>query len=154
MTAAAIALALHVLSAVVWVGGMFFAYMVLRPVTGALLDPPKRLELWTQVFERFFRWVWAAVALLLGTGLWMIFRVYGGLSGLGWHMHVMYGVGVPMMLLFMHVYFAPYRRLRAAVAAGDWPAGGRQIEQIRRLVGINTLLGVIVVLAGGLGRYL
>jgi uncharacterized membrane protein len=30
--ASAVANALHVLAAVVWVGGMFFAYVILRPV--------------------------------------------------------------------------------------------------------------------------
>lgn len=150
----AVALALHVLAAVVWVGGMFFAYVVLRPASGGVLEPPQRLELWAQVFERFFRWVWVAVVVLLATGLWLIFAAYGGFPGARWHVHVMYGLGVPMMLLFMHVYFAPYRRLRAAVAARDWPAGGRQIEQIRRLVAVNTTLGLIVVLVAGLGRYL
>ena len=32
----ALLVALHVLAAVVWVGGMFFAYMVLRPAAGPL----------------------------------------------------------------------------------------------------------------------
>jgi hypothetical protein len=35
---ATIALILHILSAVVWVGGMFFALVVLRPASGPL-DP-------------------------------------------------------------------------------------------------------------------
>ena len=35
MTSAA-ATALHVLAAVVWVGGMFFAYLVLRPAVGGI----------------------------------------------------------------------------------------------------------------------
>ena len=32
-------IALHILAAVVWVGGIFFAYMVLRPSAGPL-EPP------------------------------------------------------------------------------------------------------------------
>jgi uncharacterized membrane protein len=31
-----IGLIVHILGAIVWVGGMFFAYVVLRPVTGEL----------------------------------------------------------------------------------------------------------------------
>ncbi|HEY6898714.1 MAG TPA: hypothetical protein VI279_15765, partial [Rhodocyclaceae bacterium] len=56
---------LHVASVVVWVGGMFFAYMCLRPAAVELLEPPQRLRLWLGVFDRFFRWVWLAVALIL-----------------------------------------------------------------------------------------
>lgn len=38
-----LAITLHVLSAVVWVGGMFFAWMALRPVAASLLEPPPRV---------------------------------------------------------------------------------------------------------------
>ena len=48
-----LAVLLHVLSVVVWVGGMFFAYMFLRPVAAAELEPPQRLDLEIRNFERF-----------------------------------------------------------------------------------------------------
>lgn len=48
-----LALVLHSLAAAVWVGGMFFAYMALRPAAGAL-EPPQRLTLWRGTFDRFF----------------------------------------------------------------------------------------------------
>lgn len=148
------AVILHVLAVVVWVGGMFFAYMALRPVAASLLEPPIRLTLWVQVFGRFFPWVWAAVALLLATGLWMILGYLGGFGAVGLYVHLMFGLGIVMMLIFMHVFFAPYRRLKAAVAAQDWPAGGKQLAQIRLMVGINTLLGLLVTAIGVGGRYL
>lgn len=149
-----IAIALHLLAAVVWVGGMFFAYMALRPVAGGLLEPPLRLPLWAGVFARFFPWVWAAVGVLLATGLWMIFAVFGGMAAAGLHVHLMLLLGLVMMALFAHVWFAPYRRLRQAVAAEDWPAGGAALQQIRRLIGVNLILGLVVVAVAGAGRYL
>src|SRR5690242_8595479 len=90
-------LALHVLSAVAWVGGMFFAYLVLRPAAGPL-EPPLRLALWRRVFDRFFPWVWAAVALLLLSGYGMVFVGFGGFRGAGLHVHVMQATGILMML--------------------------------------------------------
>ena len=45
------ALTLHILGAVVWVGGMFAAYVCLRPAAGAL-EPPQRLKLWRGFFAR------------------------------------------------------------------------------------------------------
>lgn len=150
----ALLIPLHLLAAVVWVGGMFFAYMALRPVAASLLDPPQRLPLWTQTFLRFFPWVWIAVALLPATGYAMVFGVFGGMGGVGLHVHLMQGLGWVMMLLYMHMFFAPFKRLRRAVTIGDWPAGGAQLAQIRRVVGINLLLGLIVIAVASGGRYL
>lgn len=149
-----LAIALHVLSAVVWVGGMFFAYMAMRPAVVEVVAENQRGLLWCHTLSRFFRWVWLAVALLLVTGYWMVFSVFGGMAGVGWHVHVMQLLGVIMMLLFFHVYFAPFRRLKQAVADQDPQEGGRRVGQIRTLVGINLVLGLIVVVVGAGGRYL
>lgn len=149
-----VAIALHLLASTIWVGGMFFAYVALRPVTAGLLEPPVRLTLWARVFERFFPWVWAAVILLLGTGLWMTFAVFGGMGTVGMHVHLMLALGVVMMLIFLHLYFAPYRKLAKAVETEDWPTGAAQLGVIRRLIGINLVLGLLVVVIASGGRYL
>jgi uncharacterized membrane protein len=141
-----IALLLHVLSAVIWVGGMFFAYMVLRPVAASQLEPPVRLRLWVGVFGKFFPWVWASILVILVTGFWII-SLYGGFKGLPPHINVMMASGIIMMMIFMHVFFAPYKKLRRAVDAEDWPAGGKQLGLIRTMVGINTLIGIFTILA-------
>jgi uncharacterized membrane protein len=49
----AVALALHIFGAVVWVGGMFAIYVCLRPALGTL-EPPQRLRLMRVTFEKFF----------------------------------------------------------------------------------------------------
>jgi uncharacterized membrane protein len=149
---ASVLLILHALSAVVWVGGMYFAHQVLRPAA-ASLEPGPRLTLWSRVLGRFFAWVIAAIILLLLTGYSLVFGVYSGFSGVGLHIHLMQGIGILMMLLFFHLYFAPWRRFRAAVVRQDWAEGGRQLGQIRTIVTINLVLGVIVVAIGSSGRY-
>ena len=135
---------LHVLAVVIWVGGMLFAHMQLRPVAADLLEPPVRLKLWVGVFGRFFPWVWASVITILITGFWII-NILGGFKGLGMHINVMMAIGIIMMLLFLHVFFAPYKRLKLAVAAEDWPAAGAKLAQIRTLIGINMMLGVLTI---------
>ena len=149
---ASLLLILHALSAVLWVGGMFFAHQVLRPAA-ASLEPGPRLILWSHVLGRFFAWVFAAIVLLLLTGYAMVFGVFAGFGGVGLHVHLMQGIGIVMMLLFFHLYFAPWRRFRAAVARQDWAEGGRQLAQIRTIVTINLVLGIIVVAIGSSGRY-
>jgi uncharacterized membrane protein len=149
---ATVALSLHVLAAVVWVGGMFFALLMLRPAT-APLEPGPRLELWSRVLGRFFLWVMAAIVLLLASGYGMIFGVYAGFRGIGLHINIMQGVGIVMMLLFFHLYFAPWRRFRAAVGRQDYPEAAGQLNQIRVIVTINLILGLITIAVGSSGRY-
>ena len=149
-----VAVLLHEIMVVIWVGGMFFAYMHLRPVAAEQLEPPARQRLWVGVFARFFPWVWAAVVLILATGFYMIFGVYGGFGNVGFYVHAMLLLGLIMMAIFMHVFFAPYKRLRKAVEAEDWPAGGKQLGQIRVMVGINTLIGLVTIAIAGAGPYL
>lgn len=148
----AVLLALHALAATVWVGGMVFAYGALRPAAGAL-EPPVRQALWQRVFARFFPWVWIAIAVLLATGYWMIFGIFGGFASTGVHVHVMHLTGWIMMAIFGHLYFAPWRRFQAAVAAGDTPVAGRQLDIIRRIVLINMSLGLFTVVIGASGRF-
>jgi|SRR5579862_3639755 len=140
-------LLLHILSAVVWVGGMFFAHQMVRPSVGAL-DPSVRLPLWRRIFARFFPWVWVAVALLLASGLAMQGLGVGGL-----HVEIMEGLGIIMMLAFGHLYFAPWRRFRRAVDAADFATAAAQLNQIRRIVEFNLALGLIVVSVGATGRF-
>lgn len=154
MTPASFAIVLHILSAVLWVGGMFFAHQVLRPVAVQQFKPPQRLKLWTQVFRRFFPWVWVCIVLLLLSGYWMVFRLFGGMSGIGLHIHIMQALGWLMILLFMHLYFAPFRRLKEAVITEQWPEAGKRLNQIRLIVGINLVLGLIVIAIAAGARYL
>ena len=149
---ATVALIAHIWAAVLWVGGMFFALLILRPASGPL-DPALRLELWQRVLQRFFLWVWAAIALLLVSGYGMIFGVFNGFRGIGLHVNLMQAIGIIMVLAFFHVYFAPYRRFRAAVARRDVPEAARQLNQIRWIVTLNLVLGLVTVAVGSSGRY-
>ena len=149
-----IALFLHILAAVIWVGGMFFAHVVLRPVVAGQLEPPVRLTLWVGVFKRFFPLVFAAIAILLVTGYWMVLSFYGGFDAVGLHVHIMVWTGYVMMLIFFHLFFAPFKRLKRAVASEDWATGGKCLAQIRSLVGINLLIGIAIIAIASGGRYL
>lgn len=143
---------LHLISVTVWVGGMFFAYVCLRPVAAAQLEPPQRLKLWAAVFGRFFPWVWLAVTLIPASGLGVISLV--GWASVPFHWHIMLTLGLVMMMIFAHLYFAPYPRLCRSVAAADWPNAAAALNQIRRMVGINLVLGLLTIGVATLGAYL
>lgn len=149
-----ILLSLHVLAAVIWVGGMFFAYVVLRPNAALLLEPPARLRLWAGCFQGFFIWVWLAVIALPASGYWLMFRLFQGMGSSPLYVHLMHGLGLLMIVLYLYLFFRPYPQLRAAVAAADWPAGGRHLAIIRHIVGTNLLLGLLTISIAAGGRWL
>ncbi|MEI7842639.1 MAG: CopD family protein [Gallionellaceae bacterium] len=142
---------LHLLSVVIWVGGMFFAYVVLRPAAAEILQPPDRLKLWDKVFSNFFTWVWVAVGLVLATGLYMIY-LFGGMGGVGRYIHIMLLLGIVMMAIFVYVYFIQYVPFRLAVAAQEWPKAGAILVTIRKLVATNVVIGLITFAVVIMGR--
>jgi len=148
-----IALAVHMVSAIIWIGGMFFAYMALRPAAVQVLEPPTRLKLWSAVFARFFKWVWAIVILLPVTGVYMVFTNWEGFQFLTLDIYFMIGIGTIMILLFMHLFFAPYRRMNQALDANDIQEAARRLGQIRLVVAINLSLGLTVGVIASAGRY-
>lgn len=141
---------IHLLSLMVWIGGMAFAHFFLRPAV-AKLEAPERIRLMHDVLGRFFNAVLGAVGLTLLSGLWMIGRVAkqavqsGGNFAMPLEWTVMAALGIVMMLIFGHIRFALYKRLSRAVTAAAWPAGGAALASIRLWVSINLSLGVVIV---------
>ncbi|NBF06351.1 hypothetical protein GV819_29125 [Pseudomonas sp. Fl5BN2] len=145
MTAFALAYSLHVLAALVWVGGMFFAWMVLRPAAMVALEGPARLKLWAQVFPRFFVWVWAAVVILPISGIGLLHLRFNGFESAPRYVQIMMGLYLVMTALFIRIQSLQLPELHKAVAAQDWPAGAAALGKIRRLVGINLIIGLLLV---------
>ncbi len=153
MLLSAFAASIHGLAAVIWVGGMFFAHMALRPAVMAMEPPPERLKLWGRVFPRFFAWVWASVILLNLTGFGIVSEYIGGFGGAPIHIHLMAGLGLVMSAIYIFLYFVPYARFRAELAQENWPEAAARQAVIRKIVGTNLILGLITVAIGAGGRY-
>ena len=136
---------LHLAAAIVWLGGIAFMLFSLRPAAAAVLAPAQRLPLIAHVLRRFFTGVWLAVAVLLVTGVVMLLDVGMKNAPAGWH--AMLGIGLLMFALFGHLYFGPFRRLKLAVGASDWPEGGRRVGQIATLALVNLVLGILAIAA-------
>lgn len=145
-------LVFHGLAATLWVGGMFFAYVILRPSL-LLLEPHRRLNVWANIFRRFFPCIWAAVLVLPVTGYWMLFSVFGGFSSSPVYVHLMNVLGSLMIGLFIYLYFRPYPVLKSAVASEDWPAAGVALNRIRHIVLVNLVLGLVLLTIVYAGRY-
>jgi len=134
-------LALHVLCAVIWVGGKFFAYVVLRP-SPSVLQPIQRDALHTQVFRRFFLIVWHVMPLSLLSGFAVLFGFYGGPAYVRWNISVMMLLGLIMSVIFLIIVFGPYARFRRTT---DRTTTAAAIDRIRKLIGVNLVLGLVTV---------
>jgi uncharacterized membrane protein len=139
-------LAVHVLCAVIWVGGMFFAYLVLRPSL-SVLEPLQRIALHTQVFRRFFLVVWHAMPLILLSGFTMLFVFDGGAADAAWNINAMMLIGLVMSAVFVLIIFGPYARFRRTT---DRATAVASIDRIRKLIGANLVLGIITVVVAAM----
>jgi uncharacterized membrane protein len=137
-----VALFVHLLAVVVWIGGMVFAQFCLRPSL-ADVSPQLRLPLIEAVFGRFFGWVGAAVIAILISGGVLLARFGGGHAP--WPLNLMAALGIVMMLIFGHLRFAVFPRIRRAVQAQKWPDGARAVDMMRRLVLTNLVIGVVTI---------
>lgn len=139
---------LHVAAAIFWMGGMAFMVLALRPVLHQQLEPPLRLRLVTAVLARFFVVVAISIAVLLVTGLVLLMRTPSAPPG--WH--AMAGLGSVMMLIFGHIWFVPFKRLKSAVAGANWAEGGKYAGQVTLLAKINLGIGWLAIAAVMLWR--
>lgn len=167
---------LHILSAIIWIGGMFFLALVVVPTTRGM-PPSERAALFGAVGRRFRTVGWVCIALLIVTGT--INSAYRGVTWENLFTAELWGspfgttlalkLGVVALLLGMSVYhdFVIGPRSvrvheRVAVAAGDRftadsgrAAGGaaavrEEAERLRRLAStIGRIEGILalVVLA-------
>jgi uncharacterized membrane protein len=137
--------ALHLLCAVLWVGGMFFALVVLRPSLTSV-EPQQRMLLQTRVHRRFFLVIWHAMPLILITGFVMLYLL-GGMAHVPWPIHAMLALGLVMAAVFLAIIFGPYRKFRRTT---DRTRMAASMTTMRNLIAVNLILGLITVIIAGL----
>jgi uncharacterized membrane protein len=146
----------HLSGVIVWIGGMFFTLFCLRPAALGL-QPPVRVAFMQAVLGRFFAVVTVAGLLTVGSGLWLVLRTRfsstqaGAPFNMPMDWWVMAVLGLVMLAVFSRIGLMLYPRLKQAVAAQDWPAGGAVLGQIRSWVAVNLGLGAVIVAVVVLG---
>ena len=146
-----ITITLHLLAAIIWIGGMFFAYMILRPCAAQQLPPPQRIILWHDCFKRFFPWVWGSIIILIGTGYSMTLILFDGVNNSGWHIKAMGINGLLMTSLFAYLYLHPYTQFKRLVAKERYPEAGQALASIRTIIGINLIIGLLTTITATMG---
>lgn len=140
--------ALHGMAATAWVGGIFFAYMALRPAANVTLAPAQRLPLWQSAYTHFFPWVWLMIIILLTTGYADVFIRFNSFAQLPLYLKLMHGIGLLMVILFGYLYFRLYRQLSHFVLADDIPAAASVMTKMRPVMAINLGLGMLITAIG------
>ena len=146
-----VAIALHAIAATVWVGGMFFVLVVLRPAVQTL-DETARAPMMSVTLKKFFPWVWMAIVILLLTGYWLV-GAFGGFGSVPVYVHIMHLLGWVMVVLFGYLYFKPTKAFRAALEQGNKDQAMAALGTVRAIVIVNLVLGLAIVAIVTGGRY-
>lgn len=141
----------HLLAAAFWVGGMVTMHFAVRPAAVATLQPPLRLPLMAAVLTRFFTGVTIAIVVLWASGLSMVMLAGGRMH---WSVHAMLTLALVMTAVYLRIRLAPWPRLKAALAASEWPVAAKQLDRIRHMVVMNLAMGVAVFAVAVIGRVL
>ena len=149
---------LHLIAGIVWMGGMTFMLFALRPAVIIAMEAQPRAILMGQVWKRFYAMVLASIVVLFATGTHLYTATFratrlatgdGGVP-LGWN--IMLVLGLVMMLIFGHIYFAGFKNYKRSVAAGDWPLAAKAASLIHTMTLINFSLGWLAIVAVRLVR--
>ncbi len=140
-------LTLHTIGAVVWIGGMAYALIVLRPAI-AVLEPAPRMQMHMQSLRRFLRLTWHVMPLVLVSGWIMVFTLYGGFQNLPWAVNAMQLTGLVMAGIFAYLALGPFKRFRRAIRPGP-----ELLIRMRGLMLVNLVLGALVLVFASIGHF-
>ncbi len=139
----------HVLAAIVWVGGMVFLVMVVAPYARKL-PAEQRREIFEQLGRRFSTLSWGCIAVLLVTGIGNLIE-----RGLEWSPAFARALGVKLLLIGVMVLLAAFHDFvlgprSAALAADPARANEAQAARVRAswIARINLALALVVLLLG------
>ena len=149
---------LHLIAGIVWMGGMTFMLFALRPAVILTLEAQPRAMLMGAVWKRFYALVLVAIVALFATGTHLYTATFraarlatgeGGVP-LGWN--IMLVLGITMILIFGHIYFAGFKKYKRAVSAAQWPLAAKAAGLMHTMTLVNFTLGWLAIIAVRLVR--
>ncbi|MFN3976183.1 MAG: CopD family protein [Aquificaceae bacterium] len=122
---------LHLFFAIVWIGGMVYSLLFLKPSLREIGQEEQRGKFLKQVFSKFFLAVWLSIFVLFltGMGLWHGYRRDFTDNPLFHIKLFLFGL---MVAVFAYIYFFLFKR--------------NKLSHISNLIGVNLLLGILVLL--------
>ena len=144
---------LHAITATLWIGGIFFAFMALRPAAQEVLQPRERLQLWRVAYRKFFRLVWLLITILITTGYYQLFFRFGGFANSQPYLHLMHTIGLIMVAAFCYLYFSLYGKLCRLIDTEEISAASDTLKKMRPVMATNLFLGIVITAVGVCGPY-
>lgn len=137
-----IALFLHVLSAIFWIGGMLFLVAVIAPYLKTLSDPKAKSQIFQVVGKQYRKWGWVAIITLLVTGPFMLltmypdYSIYSPSTGFGLALTIKLTlVTIIVLSAFVHDFFI-----------GPKARNSPKISSIARIFGrANLIIALVIV---------
>lgn len=139
--------AVHILAAIILIGGTFFIIVVLSRGV-APLELATRMALWERTLSGFLMWVWISIAALFASGIAMAILGFGGLSALGSYVRLMAALAVLITLIFAYLQFFPLKRFRRAIARDELTAASKDLGRVRLVLAVNLVLGIVTAVIG------
>lgn len=122
---------LHILFTIVWIGGMIYSLIFLKPALREILPEESRGKFLKSVLSRFFVAVWLSIIVIFitGMGLWHGYRKDFSENTL---FHIkLFSFGL-MVVIFSYIYFLLFKR--------------NKIAPIPNLISINLILGILILM--------
>ena len=138
----------HVLSAVLWVGGMVALRFALHPNLVMIEDGKQRLGLALSVIGKFFKIISVFIAILVMTGVFMVLAMDFKTIGLGGFVHAKEGIWTLMTINFVYMNIVR-NKAQKSFDRGEIEQAKQQASIIAaRLIPANILLGMIAIYVG------
>ncbi|MGH7619884.1 MAG: DUF4149 domain-containing protein [Gemmatimonadaceae bacterium] len=146
----------HVLAAMLWLGGMFFLGVVGAPVLRNIEPPLLRQRLFRELGSKFRRVGWTAITVLVVTGVfnlyfrgWLRWRVLG--SADFWRSAVGHALAAKLISVVLMISISAIHDFVHGPRAGRAPLGSPAAVTMRKRAALfarlNAILGIIVVIA-------
>jgi uncharacterized membrane protein len=147
-----VALPIHIVATVVWLGGLFLLSAVLQPSIRHF-DSKLVLSVWSQTLGRFLAWGSVSLIVIVATGIALVNLRFGGFSGMPtahrWNMVL----GIPAIALYAYLCFVPWQRYRRAMSRGDSKAAETSVRAIRRIMAVVLALGLAASVVSAAAHY-
>jgi copper resistance protein D len=148
---------IHVLAALLWLGGMLFLGVVGAPVLRAVEPPALRQRLFHELGRRFRTVGWIAIATLVVTGV-LLLRTRGLLHWSGvfgsapfWRTTLGMALGAKLITVVTMIVVSAVHDFLLGPAAGRATPGSPDAVRLRRhaalLARANALVGILLVIA-------
>ena len=135
---------LHAIAATLWIGGIFFAFMALRPVAQEVLQPREQLHLWRAAYRKFFPTSMGAHKHSFSYGLLSALFQIRGFANSQPYLHLMHIIGLIMVGAFFYLYFSLYGRLCRLIDTEDISAASDTLKKMRPVIAANLFLGIVI----------